>query len=412
MPGYRYLTVLFFLFTLTAFSQEKPATGWGIRFSGFVNAQMFYDTRRLIESREGMVSLLPLPVNKDKAGNDINAHSSFNQLAMTSRLRGEISGPRALGASTSGVIEGDFTGQSNLDNNGFRLREAWVKLEWKSRSLLAGLYWHPLYTPEVRPSTIGLNTGAPFHPFSRHNQLRFEQNTGILKIIAVAASQRDYASNGPEGPSPVYLRNAVLPNLDLQFQLRPGKHIIGWGLDYKMLMPRLKVDLPAGTEYKTDEKVHSFAAIVFARIEFTPFIIQTGTVAGQNLTEHIMAGGYVEHTLDTVNHRITYKPTNQISSWIDISGKGKKIRPAIFAGYTKNLGYAGSSEGRFFGNFEDLAYAYRIAPRLQVYSGKLMLAIELEYTAAAWGEPDNMGKFDNTSETCNYRILFGVFYFF
>lgn len=405
------LMLTVFIISLTAISQEPQKASFGIRFSGFVNSQIFYDTRQIIEAREGMVSLLPKRPVYDKHGKDINAHPSLNQLAMTTRLRGTIDGPMALGASTTGIIEGDFTGQSNSDNNGFRLREAYVKLSWKSSSLLAGLYWHPLYSPEVRPTTIGLNTGAPFHPFSRHNQIRFEQKAGSFRIVAAAASQRDYASDGPDGRSSEYLRNNVLPNLDLQVMYSPGKHLFGLGVDYKALLPRLSIKEGNNT-YKTDDKVHSFAIAGFAKIDIPFLHIKAGVVAGENLTEHIMMGGYVEHRIDTVNHRISYVPTSQISAWLDLSTRGKNIRYALFAGYGKNLGYNASKEGRFYGNFGDLDHAYRIAPRIQVYSGKLMLAGEVEYTAAAFGYPDINGKINCPESVYNVRILVGAFYFF
>ncbi len=408
--------MLVFLFVLLfagiANAQDKQKSAFGIHFSGFINSQIFYDTRQIIEAREGMVSLLPRNANYDKDGNDINAHPSLNQLAMTSRIRGNISGPMALGAKTSGVIEGDFTGPSNADNNGFRLREAYVKLKWKNNSLLVGLYWHPLYTPDVRPTTIGLNTGAPFHPFSRHNQIRFQQKVGIFKIIAVAASQRDYASDGPDGRTSKYLRNAVLPNLDLQLQITPGKHILGIGLDYKAIVPRLYVKAPDGSEYKTKEKVHSLATVFFAKIEIPLILLKLGSVVGENLTEHIMAGGYIEQLTDTVRHEIKYAPTSQVSAWMDISTKGKKIRYALFAGYSKNLGYNKTKQGKFYGNFNDLSFAYRIAPRVQIYSGKFMLAGELEYTVAAYGKPDSNGLISDSKSFNNLRILAGAFYFF
>ena len=199
------LNIALILSCITLFSQQSSPE-WGIRFSGFVNAQAFFDTRQIVEARAGMVSLFPRKPLYDREGNDINDKAHFNQAAMTTRLRGTIFGPDAIGASTMGVIETDFTGSSNADNNGLRLREAWLQLSWKHFVLMVGQYWHPLYVPEVRPKTIGLNLGAPFHPFARHNQIRFTYKTGIFNIIAVAASQRDYSNTGPIGRTPRYLR--------------------------------------------------------------------------------------------------------------------------------------------------------------------------------------------------------------
>jgi hypothetical protein len=310
-----------------------------------------------------------------------------------------------------GVIETDFTGSSNADNNGLRLREAWVQMSWKRFMLLVGQYWHPLYVPEVEPKTIGLNLGAPFHPFARHPQLRVTFRIGDLHLIGVAASQRDYASAGPDGRTPKYLRNAVLPNLDLQIQWKPGSHIIGAGVDYKRIQPRLSVAFPDG-EFQSCEKVSSRAFTAFAKLDFPVLLLKTQVVWGQNLTEFIMLGGYVEQSIDSVKHTITYTPSSQLSAWADLSTKGKRIKFGLLGGYAANLGYEEAAAGTYYGLGRDVAYLYRLSPRIQWYSGRVMLAVEFEYTVAAYGDTDASGRVLNTKETANLRCLSAAFYFF
>lgn len=394
------------------FSSSAQKSEWGIRFSGFVNAQAFYDTRQIVEARAGMVSLFPKNVLHDREENDINAKAQFNQAAMTTRIRATITGPNALGAQTLGVIETDFTGSSNADNNGLRLREAWVQLSWKQFSVMVGQYWHPLYVPEVRPKTIGLNLGAPFHPFARHIQIRATYRTGNFHLIAVAASQRDYASSGPEGRSPKYLRDAILPNLDLQLQWKPGDHVIGAGVDYKMIQPRISANFPPEGEYKTDEKVKSWAVTAFAKLDFPAILVKTQLVWGQNLTEFIMLGGYVETDIDSIAHKISYTPTSQVSAWADFSTKGKQFKFGLLAGYAANLGYEGEAMGAYFGMGQDIAYLYRASPRLEWYSGRVMIGLEFEYTVAAYGDVDLSGRVQDAKEVGNLRCLAAIFYFF
>ena len=406
-----YILFTILIWNLQSSAQDKQSE-WGIRFNGFVNAQAFFDTRQIVDAREGMVSLFPKNASYDREGNDINSRAQFNQAAMTTRLRGTISGPDALGAKTMGVIETDFTGSSNADNNGLRLREAWVQLSWEHFMLMVGQYWHPLYVEEVRPKTIGLNLGAPFHPFARHTQIRFTYKTGEFYFIAIAASQRDYASSGPGGRSSVYLRNAVLPNLDLQIQWKPAKHVIGAGIDYKMIQPRLSVDFSPNGEYKTTEKVKSWALTAFAKLDFPAILVKTQIVWGQNLTEFIMLGGYVEKDIDSISHKITYAPTSQISAWADLSTKGKIIKFGILAGYAANLGYEGPAMGKYYGLGQDIGYLYRVSPRIEWYSGRFMLAAEFEYTVAAYGDTDKNGIVHNTAEVGNLRCLLAGFYFF
>ncbi len=405
------ITGVLFL-ALQGFNAAAQTGDWGIRFSGFVNAQAFFDTRQIVDARAGMVSLFPKNAEYDQDGNDINARAQFNQAAMTTRLRGTITGPNALGATTLGVIETDFTGSSNADNNGMRLREAWVQLSWAHIDLMVGQYWHPMYVPEVRPKTIGLNLGAPFHPFARHNQLRLTWKLSDFRIIGVAASQRDYASSGPEGRSPVYLRNAVLPNLDLQVQWQPGPHIIGAGVDYKMIQPRLSVEFPGQGVYKSDEKVRSWAMTAFAKFELKPLLIKTQLVYGENLTEFIMLGGYIEKSIDSVGHTISYTPTTQLSAWMDLSTTGKRVKFGLLAGYAQNLGYQGPMEGKYYGLGENIAFIYRASPRFEWYSGRFMLGLELEYTLAAYGYTDTNGMVHDSEEFGNLRCLAAAFYFF
>lgn len=404
------ILLLFIINSGISFAQDE--SNWGIRFSGFVNAQAFFDSRKIVEAREGMVSLFPRNKKTDPDGSDINARAGFNQAAMTTRLRGTITGPKALGAVTMGVIETDFTGSSNADNNGLRLREAWLMLKWERLSLLIGQYWHPLYVAEISPKTIGLNLGAPFHPFARHNQLRIEVEAGPVNIIAVAASQRDYANDGPQGRTPDYLRNALLPNLDLQIQWRLNQHLLGAGIDYKMIQPRLSVEIQPPVEYKTSEKVHSMAVTAFAKLDLKAVIIKMQGVWGQNLTEFIMLSGYIEKDIDTARHTITYAPTSQVSCWVDASTRGKSLKFGMLAGYAANLGYDGPAEGNYYGLGYDIAYLFRASPRLEWYSGKIMIGLEMEYTAAAYGQPGADGIVKNTDMVSNLRCLAAAFYFF
>lgn len=149
---------------------------------------------------------------------DINAHGSFNQYAMSARLTLKATGPDIFHAKASAMIEGDFTGASNLENNSFRLRHAYLKLKWSHASVLAGQYWHPINIPEMIPNVLSLNTGAPFHPFSRQPQIRIDASRGKINIMLAITSQRDYMNSGPAGASSVYLRNSAIPNLHTQVQ--------------------------------------------------------------------------------------------------------------------------------------------------------------------------------------------------
>ena len=400
----KYLFTITLLLGFIKFSFTQESTDLRLWFSGFVNSQIYMDSRQILESREGMVSLYPKAPSLDPNGNDINSRSSLNHLAMTSRLKVNLAGPDILGATVTGAIEGDFTGSSNIDNNGYRLREAYVKLNWTKRNLLIGSFWHPLYVFETSPFTIGLNTGAPFHPFSRHNQIRFEQLFKHSKLILFAGMQRDFSSSGYLGKTSEYQRNAATPNFHIQYQLRLKTHLLGMGIDYKSILPSLAGI--QGLKILDDKYLNTLAFNVFSRFEFKNLSIKSQYILGSNLSEFIMLGGYILLPKNEANV-YSYKAVKQESYWIDIVTKGNKIKLGLFAGYAKNKS-GNVFEHEFYGLGNSIDYLYRISPRIQFHSNKFMWATEFEYTVASYFDQNQV----NSSEIGNLRILTGLFYFF
>lgn len=224
LKNYSIFILLFFIsaFSLLAQTQgndvtpEKPK----LTLSGFIKADAIFDTRQIVEAREGFLLLYPKNHLYDANGEDLNERGSFSQYAMTSRLSLKISGPDIFGAKASAFIESDFTGASNAENNSLRLRHAYFKLTWSSVSLLAGQYWHPLDIPEMSPAVLSLNTGAPFRSFSRQPQVRVDFRHGKLNLVLAATSQRDYMNNGPDGQTYAYLRNSMIPIFLYSFIIR------------------------------------------------------------------------------------------------------------------------------------------------------------------------------------------------
>jgi hypothetical protein len=97
--------------TPTKTAEKKADPGWGIKFSGFIRNDVFFDSRQVVSARpanQGELLLYPANVNNDINGKDINAASSLDMLAITTRLVGTVAGPDAFGAKTSGVIEAEF----------------------------------------------------------------------------------------------------------------------------------------------------------------------------------------------------------------------------------------------------------------------------------------------------------------
>jgi hypothetical protein len=398
------------LFSGKAFSQkpseanDKPSLSW----NGFVKGEAMFDSRQVVEAREGYLVLYPRKVSLDKEGNDINAHGSFNQYAMSARLTMKVTGPDVLGAKMLAILEGDFTGASNAENNSFRLRHAYVKMKWPHTSVIAGQYWHPINVPEMIPNVLSLNTGAPFHPFSRQPQVRTDLRFGKMNLVLAAASQRDYANSGPAGTSSAYLRNAMVPNLHAQLQYVSDVLFAGAGADFKRLTPRLVTD----SLYATRSSVNCFSYTAFAMAKTKPLVIKTQWIYGQGLNDHLLLGGYAVSHTDPLTNEQTYTPLNYLSGWINVQTTGKTWQGSLLAGYTKGFGTSDEVNGLVYARDPDIAYVYRIAPMISYSNNHLLLLAEVEFTTAAYGTPDKQYRVQASAPVTNTRFSLSAGYIF
>ena len=258
----------------------------------------FVDSRQTICAREGHFLLWPAPEKLDANGNDINSKSTFNMLAIQSRLSGKITGPDALGAKTSGLLEGDFFAQANDNINLFRMRHAYVKLNWTHLEGLAGYTWNPLFVTDCFPGTVSFNTGAPMQSFARNPQFRFTLQTGKLKIMAAALSQIDYTTRGIDGPNCKYLRNSTTPDMHLQIHYATKNQdsgngmIAGGAIAYKTIVPRLESTNAAGEIYQVRELVHGVTGMAFAKITAGPVTVKVQVRYGENISDVLAISGF------------------------------------------------------------------------------------------------------------------------
>ncbi len=400
--------ILFLALLLPLLSIAQDLPKFGIKFSGFVKSDIYFDSRQNVSAREGHFYLYPMNEAFDVNGVDINGKSTFNMLSIQTRLKGAITGPDAFGAKTSAVIEGAFFGHTAPDINGFRLRHAFAKLTWENTELLVGQYWHAMFITECFPGTVSFNTGAPFQPFSRNPQIRFTQKFNEVKMSFTAISQRDFTSTGPIGGSTSYLRNNVIPELNFTLQYSTKSEggntfLLGAGVDYISLIPRIENDLGLAV----DESVQGFSTIAYMKYTSKDVTIKFEGVMGQNTTHLTMLGGYIE-SYQTGE----FLPVNTNSLWTDIHSNGKKVQVGLFAGYTKNKGTGEDNRGAFYSRGSNIDYAYRISPRINFNSGKMRFSGEVEYTTAAYGSVIEDSSVTDSKEVSNLRLLIGVYYFF
>ncbi|MCB2219958.1 MAG: hypothetical protein KQI35_06140 [Bacteroidetes bacterium] len=420
--------VIFLVLVIPVLSSAQDKSKFGIKFSGFVNSDLYFDSRQTIDARDGFFLLYPSGENLDINGDDINAKSKMNLLSIQTRLTGKITGPDAFGAKTSGMIEGAFFGNIGTDINGFRLRHAFVKLNWTNTELLVGQFWHPMFVTACFPGTVSFNTGAPFQPFSRNPQIRLSQKLGDFKLILTAMEQVDFVDSGPlnnigtvGAASPRYLINSAMPEFNLRFEYygkwdNDQEFLIGLGGNYKMLTPRLSagyIDSASTVQsYKVDEQVSGISSMVYLKYAGKSVTFKLEGVMGQMMQSMTMLGGYAVKSIDQETYKQDYSPLNTLSVWTEIHTNGPKTQVGIFGGFTKNNGAGEDILGTYYARSPNIDYVYRIAPRVIINSGKFRVAPEIEYTVAAYGSNDVDGKVLDAKEVANFRFLVGVFYFF
>ncbi|MBN2572549.1 MAG: hypothetical protein JXA68_10510 [Ignavibacteriales bacterium] len=406
-----FIPILTILLSSSIFSQSTPETvttdEFGIKFSGFVKTDVMFDTRQVVSIREGHFLLYPSNEDLDVNNEDINKKTSLNMLSIQTRLTGNITGPEAFGAKTSGMLEGAFFGHSDGDINGFRLRHAYVKLDWTNTSLLIGQYWHPMFITEVFPGVVSFNTGVPFQPFSRNPQIRLTQKFDDIFVSFTAASQRDFSSMGPLGTSSIYLRYSSIPILDLNFKYKTDKLVLGVGGNYKSLMPRIETTL----DNKTDKKINSFSGMAFGKYSSDDFTFKIEGIYGGNLTDLTMLGGYAVKSINATTGIEEYTEIQTFSAWSEIV-YGGAVKFGLFLGYTKNLGAKDEIIGASYTRGNNIDNVLRLAPRLEYRNGNAQFAGEVEYTSAGYGTIDSKGKVTDAESIANIRFLFAAYLFF
>ena len=402
------ISISFQLFIIIQLLPYKiQAQDVNVKFSGFVKTDIMFDTRQVVSAREGQFLLYPAAQNIDAANKDINQDPNLNILSIQTRLTSKITGPDAFGAKTSGMVEGAFFGQTDGNINGFRLRHAFLKLDWECTSVLIGQYWHPMFVPEVFPGVISFNTGVPFQPFSRNPQVRITQSINNFVISLSALEQRDFTSMGPNGACSEYLRYSSIPMLDMQIMFKTNNFVLGFGADYKSLKPRLASD----KNFKNENRINSLAVLGYTKIQHEKYSVKLEGTYGSNLTDLLMLGGYAVSSKDSITGIESYTNVKTLSLWSDLS-YGKELSFGLFTGFTKNLGADDPINGAYYSRGNNIEKVFRIAPRVQVDSGITRFAAELEYTSAYYGTPDNKDKVMNSYSVSNTRFLIAAYYFF
>ncbi|MBF0595965.1 DcaP family trimeric outer membrane transporter [Faecalibacter rhinopitheci] len=381
-----------------------------VDFYGFIRNDAFVDTRQNIGAGENAVMLYPKDRQLDLDGNDINAVGKFHMLSIISRAGVNLKGPEILGAKTSGILEGEFFGATEGGINEFRLRHAYVMLDWEKTQVGFGQFWHPFVVTEALPNMVNYGTGAPVYGLNRNPQIRVTHKiSDKFKVIAALHSQRDFTPNTEP------YRNSVTPAAHLQFQYKSDKFVAGLAGQYENLKPKL-----VSEGYKSNERVESFSAMAYAKLITKPLSITASAYLMQDAATFVMLGGYVGY--QKPGEVETYKPINTQSVWMDIQQNSKgRWSLGAFTGVVYNRGVKDPVEGAFSTSYgvttnwgalsaspdgRTVNYLYKVVPRIDFTASKaLKFRFEMERSSARWADATNDATgFENKFLATNYRF--------
>lgn len=406
-----FMAALMAMFIGGAKAQEKPS----VKLYGFIRNYACFDTRESMTSNSEQFYYMPKDEKLDANGEDINEQPNMMLLSITTRLGLNITGLEFLGAKTSAKIESDFAG-FGTSNTVLRIRQAYAKMEWEKNSILAGQAWHPMMG-DMMPDVFSLETGAPFTPFSRTPQVRYDYKNKGFTLTATALYQYQYTSYGPDGASFNYARNAIVPELYFQAMYKNGGFMIGAGVDLLTLKPRQSYTMESTDEngatvtatYKCKEDpVVSISPTIFASYKKGNWGVKGRFTYAQNAAHLSMISGYGVTKVNE-NGEQEYGSINSAGGWVDVTYK-KTLKKGFltfccFAGYTKNLGCKDEFTGPIYMRGEkNMDNMWRVAPSVLYTHNAMQIGIEYNPTTVAYGTPDSQYKMSDTHNVTNHRI--------
>lgn len=398
-------TLIFIFLSNHTFSQGKE--NLSIAINGFVGYNVFFDTYKSAESRDGEIYLYPLAANYDLNGQDVNNIFQVGMSSTWSRLKFSINNIEVLGAKLHGVVEGDFLGKSQNYTGMLRLRHAFVQLNWEKTKLLVGKYWHPMFATDCYPEVFSFGAGLPFQPANRASQIRITQELfASFNILGCILIDDDFKSVGPSDAQ----LNSGIPEIQLQMKYQTDNFLAGITAGYKYLTPRLITN----NQIKTNKSIGSYNLQAFTKLRANKFTFKLEGIYGKNLSEFTMIGGYGASQDPTLTDDYNYSNINTCSFWSECYAEGEKFLFGIFGGYSQNLGSDNNYYSIGYARNDDLNYIYRISPRVEYKKGKLSFIVEYMITGAAYATDfsNHHKPIKSDNPTINNRTILGAKYTF
>jgi len=416
---------------------EKKFSKFKFFSTGQVAWQSFYDTDEFAGALQDAVVFFPLPQNVDTSGLDINNKDQYSMYALNASVKSLFVGPDLWKAKVVGRFEIGFSGVGDNTVRVMSISNAYISFLWKKSEVRFGHYYHPLALSTVYPTPVSGSEGEGYDPVRKAGLIRFTHVVDKFKFIFAVSKLfgREEA------------RWAATPDLFCQMSVRLRKEYhFGIGVNYHVEVPRLfsqtpsaELGLEAEKTYKTTESVNGLAAFIFIRLLPKPFLIKARANYIENGAAFAIMGSYnVAHRNAVTDERI-YTPIRAFTFWYDIVYLGsKRVEPAIFIGFAKNLGSKRNIEKSYFdeasGEEKEVSligkddplpnaqYMFQISPRLRMRAKNFILGFEVGYSRAAFARDstkdgwkddyDCHGKIINAKPVSNTRLIFSAIYAF
>ena len=401
------LFVCFFC-SFTIFAQRK---GFNYKFYGFVRGDFYYNSRANMAPVDGTFYLYPLDISPDENGKDMNATANGSFYTFTTRLGLDVYGPKIGKAQSSAKVEVDFGGFSSY-NTLLRIRQAYVALDWGRSSVLIGQSWHPLFG-SVFPDMLNLSTGAPFQPFNRSPQLRYQYKKQALKVTASALWQLQYTSSGPNGMSQEYMKNSCLPELYAGVDWTTDNGLLlGVDFDLLSLKPRTKSVID-GKSFKVNERMTTFSYGAHFKWTRPKFVLAAKSIMASCLDHTALLGGYGISEINPETGEQKYTPFRHSTTWFNAT-YGVRWKAHLFGGYTKNMGTTEPLAAEVtYGMGLNLDQLCSLNFGLSYNLPNWQLGVEYMPSRAWYGDRElDTGKIVNTHHVTNQRFVCTMMYYF
>lgn len=424
--------------TQTPAATPAPPAEQKVTVYGFVRNDVYYNSRRNLDLRDGVLDVYPLDAANlptrtgttltANPNDDANAIPQLGYSAIVTRLGVRFGGVTAFGAKASGILETDFFGITNGaagtsgggTENLLRLRHAYAALDWTKTQLMIGQYWNPNFIPKCFPGTANFSTGIPFNPFSFLPQIRLTHKVGKDVSWMGMLFGYDLAGFSPagafqSGTGVDAQKYATAPAFATQLTLENKTFLASVGLEGNTISPRItdtqntSTGVFGGTgtgnvQKNISSSLFTLNLLAYAKLTTAKTTLKFHTTYGQSYTQYVGMGGFAEYR-DANTGAWKYVAQNQLNMWGEfISTASKKVQPAVFVGYLQNLGLSdaisssnvragtlafqgrgiSTATGRTFDNL------LRISPRVDIYSGKMKFALEYELSIMKWADIDGI----------------------